>query len=89
MHSLYIHSEEEIIVRDLILDEKPDIIIQCIDAHHFKQSLVLTADLLELGIPMIISLNAIEETAKAGVKINAKILSKIFQWSFSDIHLFP
>ena len=43
---LYIHSEEELIVRDLIFSEKPDVIIQCIDTNRLKQSLILTADLL-------------------------------------------
>ena len=77
LHSLYIHSEEEIVVRDLLFSEKPDAIIQCIDANQFKQSLVLTADLLELGIPMVIALNAIKETAKKGIRINSDKLSQI------------
>lgn len=55
LHCLYIHSEEELIVRDMIFKEKPDIIIQCIDANRLKQSLTLTSDLLELGLPLVIS----------------------------------
>jgi ferrous iron transport protein B len=77
LHCLYIHSEEELIVRDMIFKEKPDIIIQCIDANQLKQSLTLTADLLELGIPMVISLNAIDETAKKGVWIDSSGLSRL------------
>ncbi|MHC4147126.1 MAG: FeoB small GTPase domain-containing protein, partial [Planctomycetota bacterium] len=61
LHCLCIHSEEELIVRDMIFKETPDIIIQCIDANQLKQSLTLSADLLDLGIPMLISLNAIDE----------------------------
>ena len=76
LHCLYIHSEEELIVRDLIFSEKPDIIIQCIDANQLKQSLTLTGDLLELGIPMVISLNAIDETARRGVWIDSRGLSR-------------
>jgi len=76
LHCLYIHSEEELIVRDMIFKEAPDIIIQCIDANQLKQSLTLTADLLELGIPMVISLNAIDETAKKGVWIDSAGLSR-------------
>ncbi|NIP22553.1 MAG: ferrous iron transport protein B [Phycisphaerae bacterium] len=75
LHCLYIHSEEELIVRDMIFTDVPDIIIQCIDANQLKQSLTLTADLLELGIPMIISLNAIDETARRGVLIDSGRLS--------------
>jgi ferrous iron transport protein B len=76
LHCLYIHSQEELIVRDMIFSEKPDIIIQCIDANQLKQSLTLTADLLELGLPMVISLNAIDETAKKGVWIDSAGLSR-------------
>jgi ferrous iron transport protein B len=77
LHCLYIHSEEELIVRDMIFKEAPDVIIQCIDANQLKQSLTLTADLLELGIPLVISLNAIDETARRGVLIDSDGLSRI------------
>ncbi|MHC4097126.1 MAG: ferrous iron transport protein B [Planctomycetota bacterium] len=77
LHCLYIHSEEELIVRDMIFKAAPDIIIQCIDANQLKQSLTLTADLLELGIPIVISLNAIDETARRGVWIDSDRLSHL------------
>ena len=77
LHCLYIHSEEELVVRNMLLSEKPDVIIQCIDANRLKQSLILTADLLELGIPMVISLNAIDETTRRGVWIDSLGLSRI------------
>ncbi|MCP4256443.1 MAG: ferrous iron transport protein B [Planctomycetes bacterium] len=76
LHCLYIHSEEELIVRDMIFSEKPDIILQCIDANQLKQSLTLTADLLELRIPLVISLNAVDETAKKGIWIDSAGLSQ-------------
>ena len=76
LHCLYIHSEEELVVRDMIFSEKPDIIIQCIDANLLKQSFTLTADLLELEIPMVISLNAIDETARKGIWIDSGGLSR-------------
>ena len=77
LHCLYIHSEEELVVRDMIFSEKPDVIIQCIDANRLKQSLTLTADLLELGIPMVISLNAIDETTRKGIWIDSSGLSRL------------
>jgi ferrous iron transport protein B len=76
LHSLYIHSEEEIVIRDMLFSEGPDVIIQCIDANRLKQSLILTSDLLELGIPMLISLNAIDETTRKGVWIDSGGLSR-------------
>ncbi len=77
LHCLYIHSEEELIVRDMIFSEEPDVIVQCIDANRLKQSLTLTADLLELGIPMVISLNAIDETSRKGIWIDSTGLSRL------------
>ncbi|MBF0317531.1 MAG: ferrous iron transport protein B [Nitrospirae bacterium] len=76
IHSLYPNSEEELLVRDMLLSEHPDIIIQCIDANQLKQSLTLTSDLIELGIPMLISLNSIDETVKKGIYVDSKGLSK-------------
>lgn len=78
LHSLYVHSEEERIVREAIFFENPDVILQCIDANRLKQSLTLTADLLTLGIPMVISLNAIDETSRKGIWIDSDGLSRIF-----------
>ncbi|MHC4396166.1 MAG: ferrous iron transport protein B [Planctomycetota bacterium] len=77
LHCLYIHSEEELIVRDMIFSEKPDILIQCVDANRLKQSLTLTADLLELGIPIVMSLNAIDETARRGIWVDSTGLSRL------------
>ena len=77
LHSLYIHSEEELVVRDLIFSESPDVIIQCMDANRLKQSLTLTADLLELEIPLVIAFNSIDETSRRGVRIDTLALSDI------------
>lgn len=77
LHCLYIHSEEELIVRDMLFSEKPDVIIQCIDTKRLKQSLILTADLLELGVPIVITLNAIDETTRRGIWIDSSGLSRL------------
>ena len=77
LHCLYIHSEEELIVRDMIFSENPDVIIQCIDTNRLKQSLILTADLLELGIPVVMSLNAIDEITRRGMWVDSSGLSRI------------
>ncbi|MBF0503604.1 MAG: ferrous iron transport protein B [Candidatus Omnitrophica bacterium] len=74
LHCLYIHSEEEIAVRDMILAEAPDIIVQCIDASQYKQSLLLTAELLELETPMVIVLNSMDEATRKGVWIDSEAL---------------
>jgi len=76
LHCMYIHSEEEIAVRDMILNERPDVIIQCIDANQCKQSLLLTADLAEMGIPMVIALNYIDESTRKGVWVDSTELGR-------------
>ncbi|MBF0254035.1 MAG: ferrous iron transporter B [Candidatus Omnitrophica bacterium] len=77
LHSLLAHSEDEAEVRRLIFREKPDVIVQCIDANRLKQSLVLTADLIDLGLPLVISLNAVDETTRQGIYIDSKELSRM------------
>ncbi|MBF0553949.1 MAG: ferrous iron transporter B [Nitrospirae bacterium] len=77
LYCLFIHSEDELVVRDLIFKEKPDVLLLCIDANLLKQSLALAADLIELQIPMVISINAIDETSKKGIWIDSDTLSQI------------
>jgi ferrous iron transport protein B len=79
LHSLYLHSEEQEAVRDLLFEEPLDGLIQCIDANRLKQSLLLTLDLVELGIPMVIALNAVDETEAQGLKIQVQKLSQHLQ----------
>ncbi len=77
LHCLRTHSEEELAIRNLIVHERPDLILQCVDANQLKQSLTLTGDLLELGIPMVVSLNAIDETTRKGMWIDSSALSHL------------
>ncbi|KWT95132.1 magnetosome protein Mad17 [Candidatus Magnetominusculus xianensis] len=77
LYCLFIHSEDELVVRDLIFQEKPDVLLLCIDANLLKQSLALAADLIELQIPMVIAINAIDETARKGLWIDSATLSQI------------
>ncbi len=77
LNSLSANSAEELLFRRSLVIEKPDVILQCIDANRLKQSLRLTAELLELGLPMVLSLNAIDETARKGIDIDVDRLSRI------------
>ncbi len=76
LHCLFIHSEEELAVRDMILAEKPDILVHCLDAGQYKQSFLLLAELLELDIPMVVVLNTIDGTARPGTAIDATELER-------------
>jgi ferrous iron transport protein B len=75
LHGLYIQSEEELAVRAHLYDDPPDILVQCGDANRFKESLLLTADLLGLGVPLVLVLTAVGETARRGVHLDAHRLS--------------
>jgi len=77
LHSLYIQSEEEIAVRNMLYRDTPDLVVQSIDAERLKQSLRLTADLLELGAPTIVVLTAVREGRRMGVNIEAQQLSEL------------
>lgn len=77
VNTLQAESSEALVFRRSFIREQPDIILQCIDANRLRQSLRLTAELLELGLPMVLSLNVIDETAKRGVRIDPDMLSRL------------
>jgi ferrous iron transport protein B len=76
LHSAYIHSEEEMAVRELLFGDPPDGLVQCVDANRLKQSLLLTLDLLALGLPLVLCLTAVEETERQGLRIDARRLAR-------------
>lgn len=71
INSLEISSEHEISARNILFKEKPSVIIQCADASNIKRSLLLTAQLIELNIPLIICLNFMDEAQTKGIWINS------------------
>jgi ferrous iron transport protein B len=77
IYSLSTFSIEEIIAREYIAIEKPDIIINVIDASNLERNLYFTIQLLELQVPMIIALNQMDFATKKGIKIDIEELSKI------------
>ena len=70
IYSLSPYSSEEIVTRDFILHEKPDGIINIVDAANIERNLFLTMQLLELNIPMVIALNMMDEVAESGGSID-------------------
>jgi ferrous iron transport protein B len=76
IYSLEIQSEDEIVTRDILITERPECIIQCIDAANLKTSLLLTSQLLELATPLIICLNNIDGAGKKGIDIDGAELSR-------------
>ncbi|MDE7439683.1 MAG: ferrous iron transporter B [Clostridia bacterium] len=74
IYSLSPYTPEEVISRNYILDEKPDGIINIIDATNLERNLYLTTQLLEMDVPVIIALNMMDEVEKAGDKIDPKAI---------------
>ncbi len=76
-YSLTAYSIDEVITRDFIIDEKPDIIIDVIDSTNIDRNLYLLLQFQELNIPIIGALNIIDQAESMGIKINERQLSKL------------
>lgn len=77
IYSLTAYSIEEVVSRDYLLQQSPDLIINVIDASNLERNLYLTAQLIELNIPMVLALNMIDIAEKKGVTIDIVELSEI------------
>ncbi|MEM3459077.1 MAG: ferrous iron transport protein B [Candidatus Bathyarchaeia archaeon] len=75
IYSLSTFSMEEIVSRDYIATEKPDVIVNVVDASMLERNLYFTLQLLELDPPIILNLNQVDFAAKKGIKIDAEKLS--------------
>ncbi|MGC8814579.1 FeoB small GTPase domain-containing protein, partial [Dictyoglomus sp.] len=76
-YSLSPYTQEEIIARDFIVKEKPDIIIDVVDSTNLERNLYLTIQLLELGIPVVVALNIYDEAKKKGYEINTNAMEQL------------
>lgn len=76
IYSLSPYTSEEIVTRDLLLYNKPDAIINVIDATNIERSLYLSLQLIELNIPMIIALNMMDELTASGGSIDVQAMSE-------------
>ena len=75
IYSLRPYTSEEIVTRDFILNEKPDGIINIVDATNIERNLYLTLQLLEMHIPMVLALNMMDEVRNNGGSIDVKQMS--------------
>lgn len=77
IYSIRPFTQEEIVTRDFIIDEKPDGIINIIDATNIERNLYLTLQLLELHVPTVIALNMMDEVRANGGSVNVKLMSEM------------
>ncbi len=75
-YSLSPYTQEEIITRDYLVHEMPDVIIDVVDATNLERNLYLTIQLLELEIPVIMALNIYDEAEKKGYAIDTKVIEE-------------
>jgi ferrous iron transport protein B len=78
VNSLVPQSEDERVACEILLREKPDVIIQVADAKNMRRTLLITSQLAEFGIPMVLVLNMIDEAEERGIEIDSKGLSDFF-----------
>ena len=75
--SMMPESEDEKISRDILLDEEPDIIAVVADGKNLRKSLLLTLQLAEYGIPLLLDINMMDEVRQRGIRIDTKRLSSL------------
>ncbi len=76
IYSLRPYTQEERVTRDFIIRNKPDGIINIIDATNVERNLYLSLQLMEMGIPMVIAMNMMDEVRSNGGSVNAKAMSE-------------
>lgn len=76
-YSLSPYTQEEIIARDYLVDERPDVIINVVDATNLERNLYLTIQLMELGIPIVMALNIYDEAEAKGYRFDIKAMQEI------------
>jgi ferrous iron transport protein B len=74
-YSLTAYSVEELVARDFIINEKPDVVVDVVDASNLERNLYLSCQFLELGTPLVIALNMVDVAEKRGITINANELA--------------
>lgn len=75
IYSLSPYTPEEVVARDYLVEDNPSGMLNIVDASNLERNLYLTTQLLELGIPMILSLNMMDVVEKKGIRLNEEKLS--------------
>lgn len=78
-YSLTAYSMEELVARDFLIQERPNAVINIVDASNLERNLYLTVQLMELGIPVIIALNMMDMASSRGITLNTEELGRRLQ----------
>lgn len=75
--NLFLNEDNERVVRNILIDEQPDLVVQVCDAKNLNRSLVLTALLTELSVPVVLAVNMVDEAAQKGIKVKRHKLEEM------------
>ncbi|MCP4341602.1 MAG: ferrous iron transport protein B [Desulfobulbaceae bacterium] len=78
-YSMTAYSAEELVTRDYLITERPQVVINIVDASNLERNLYLSCQLLELGVPLVIALNMMDVAKDRGIEIKAEVLEKLLQ----------
>lgn len=78
-YSLTSYSPEEVVAREVIINERPDAVINMVDATSLERSLYLTLQLMEIGIPVVLGLNMMDELQRKRIRIDSAKLSALLK----------
>nr|WP_320050217.1 ferrous iron transport protein B [uncultured Desulfuromonas sp.] len=78
-YSLSAYSQEELVARKVLVDERPDIVVDIVDATKLERHLYLAIQFFELGIPVMLTLNMMDEAAKKGLRIDTQRLATLLK----------
>ncbi len=76
-YSLTAYSGEELVARNFVIEERPEVVVDVVDASNLERNLYLTVQLLEMRAPLVIALNMVDVARARGVEINAKRLGEL------------
>ena len=76
-YSLTAYSLEEVVARNFVIDERPDVVIDVVDASNLERNLYLTTQFIELGVPVVVALNMMDVAESMGRSIDTELLSTL------------
>jgi len=76
-YSLSAYSQEELVARKVLVDERPDLVVDIVDATKLERHLYLAVQFFELGIPVVLALNMMDDAGKQGLRIDRQRLSAL------------
>lgn len=76
-YSLTAYSQEELVARDYLVNERPQVVVDIVDANSLDRNLYLAVQFMELGIPLVLALNMMDEVRRSGKSIDTRKLSQL------------